>query len=277
MNPKRQIIGNTSSSERIKCGEDLLKKAQGLEEIAARIPSQEFQEPTPPTPETSSEPSPIQLPTDFNQDDYIYLPTSKIYISKQKDLFGKNWYEQNQKLLSNNQRMPTLPEMWELIFHLKANQDNSELKQIYNEILEQRESWRRENINAKFKIEGNKTYLQTAIGLDNNGEPTYSNWAQITSPITENCFVDISNKANINSDGFPVQESSNTSYTQGQNIYFCKPIDGKIAGFVADSYGAYFSCCWGPDYRDDSLGVRRVVVASTEGASRDSNLGGNEQ
>ncbi len=221
-----------------------------------------------PIPQSSATNQPIisaNAPANININDYIQIP-SGLYVAKERTLQGNDWYDSHKELHKQGLRMPTIPEMWETIFYLRDNQNNSELKQVYDDILEKTQSrWHGEWTNAKFKIDGNKIYMQSVTGLDSNGELIYSDLEEITF-IEEDCYVDITSKNNINQYGLPIIKSKKDSYIQGENIKFWYPEnDSKVAGFNANSDRACLGCDRGPDYRYVSLGVRGV--ASTIGAS----------
>ena len=66
----------------------------------------------------------------------------------------------------------------------------------------------------------------------------------------------------LNRQGFPTEKAKIGKYELGKTIYFLAPFlreddpeVGFVAGFVADSDGAFLYCYWGPQYSDAVLGV----------------------
>ena len=220
--------------------------------------------------ETQPSNQPVPPVNASNLDGFIYVPSINLYVAKERSLLGKNWYDSHKELHKQELRMPTLPEIGETIFYLRDNQNNPELKQVYDDILKKTQSgWHGEWVNAKFKID-DKKYVQTVTGIDSNGELVYSNLEEITC-FDNNCYVDITTQNNVDKQGLPTVKSSDNSYKQGENLYFWYPRDGSVAGFVADSDRAGLGCDGGPGGRDDALGV----FACAEGTQK--NAGGSSK
>ena len=97
---------------------------------------------------------PIQAPINYNQPDkngFIYVPTIKLYVAKEKSLHGKDWNQTQEKLHEQNLKMPTPYEFAEFLKYLTNEyQDKKEASKILDEILTVRHSWRGEWLDAKF-------------------------------------------------------------------------------------------------------------------------------
>jgi len=86
-------------------------------------------------------------------DGYIYIPSTKLYVAKERTLNGKSWYEAHRQLHNQGLQMLTIPEFIEFIKYLKEGyQDRKEAKQILGEILKVREPTRGEWLDANFKV-----------------------------------------------------------------------------------------------------------------------------
>ena len=102
-------------------------------------------------------------------------------------------------------------------------------------------------------------YVQKVTGIDAKGELILSPKTTIEACLMHDGWADISKKANLTSQGLCKVPYNSQAYAQGDNIYFYYPRTGYVAGFDADSGGAYLGCYRHPDYSDASLGVRLVV------------------
>src|SRR3989338_4501364 len=50
---------------------------------------------------------------------FIYVPSIRLYVAKEKTLYGKNWYECHEELHKKDLYMITLPQFIEFIKYLK--------------------------------------------------------------------------------------------------------------------------------------------------------------
>ena len=197
-----------------------------------------------------------QAPLNHNapkKEDFIYVPSTKLYVAKEKSMHGLGWSDTHKELAKEkNKRMPTIYEGTEFIKYLLANPNGTkdaskdEIQLIINEILEKRSPWRAEHLDAYFEERADGMYILTKNKSIAN---------KLDAPIMKDCFVDLS----FNNQGMPLQKSSNQDYTQGKNIFHYYPRAEYVARFIAGSGRAGLVCDRGPDDTDSALGVRLVA------------------
>lgn len=196
----------------------------------------------------------IQSPHN-NLEGFIYIPDIKLYIAKGLSYHNLNWKQAHEELQKNKQRMLAIPEFLVFLKYLRTNQNDQKLKQIYNEITEQRSPLRAEWLDADFKVKNNQLYINSYHELDSKGkfQPKYS---EVLEPcLMENKLPGIDLEYWINNhtkQGLPLKNTPDGS------LYYRAPMrdDNSVAGFGAISGGANFDCNWDPSYSDASLGVR---------------------
>ena len=109
------------------------------------------------------EPKPVNPVQTNKQDtnDFIYVPSIKLYVAKEKTHLGKNWKECWTELQKDNYKMPKINEFREFIKYLILFPNNQEYQNIYKEIIEVRNSWRGEFLDANFKQRKDGLYILT--------------------------------------------------------------------------------------------------------------------
>ena len=85
---------------------------------------------------------------------FIYLPKSRIYVSKERKNLWTSWFSSHEYLQEDNEFTPTIPQFIEFLNHLRSHPTNQEYQNIYNEITQFRNPWRSEWLDAEFKIIG---------------------------------------------------------------------------------------------------------------------------
>lgn len=180
------------------------------------------------------------VPSSDNSNDFIYVPSIKFYVAKQRSHLGKDWFECHRELQSNGERMLTFPEFIEF---LKYTKDNS--LEIYKDITEIRSPWRAEWIDADFKTKGKNLYInshQDSRLLDKN-------------TLMEDKRISLEDylEGNHTSQGLPSKK------VKSGNLYYWYPRsdNNSVARFCADSDSANLYC-WSPSCRLSALGVRAV-------------------
>jgi hypothetical protein len=101
-----------------------------------------------------------------DSDEFIYVPSSKLYFSKERKHQGKNWFEAHKALRANDERMPTIPEFIEFLRFAKIN-----YPQIYHEFAsrgKEYHSWS-EWLDADFKIIEGKLHINYNHFFDSEG------------------------------------------------------------------------------------------------------------
>src|SRR3989344_5507381 len=108
---------------------------------------------------------PIQAPINYNQPDkngFIYVPTIKLYVAKEKTLHGKKFYEAQKEMRNQSQKMLTPYEFAEFLKYLKEDYqkiNKSESDKILDEILTVRNPWRSEWLDHDYKKEKTGLYV----------------------------------------------------------------------------------------------------------------------
>lgn len=92
-----------------------------------------------------------------NLEGFIYVPSIKLYVAKERSLLGKNWYQAHEELHRQGLQMLTIRQFVDFILYLKQNKSNiPEAERILGEILTPREPYRfgGEWLDARFSSEG---------------------------------------------------------------------------------------------------------------------------
>ena len=198
--------------------------------------------------------------------EYSYPET---LVSMERSHFNKNWDDAHQALIAEGAYMLTIRQFVDFLSLLRSGNafdgrgqsiDASKLIKIYNEITEVRGPWRSEWLDAKFAIDSKgifglkgKTrvikynYINDAGSLVTAVEPLSND----TLLEDKTPGIDISQwLSTADPYGLPTKLIS-----RGQ-LYYWYPKDKRVAGFNADSDGAYLSCGRNPTISDPRLGVR---------------------
>ncbi len=190
-----------------------------------------------------------------NLDGFIYVPSVKLYVTKERSLHGLNWNKTQEELKKQKLSMLTPYQFREFLKYLRDSKD-SEHKKIFKDVVEVRDHWRAEWLNARFDKRKNGLYMISENVLVNG---KYQNAEQkLDDFLAENKLPGISLDEWINSNaphGLPTPQSPNGK------LYYWAPVLGYVARFFAGSDVADLSCDGDADYSDPSLGVRIVREA----------------
>ena len=194
--------------------------------------------------------SPTNAP---NLDGYIYVPSTGLYVAKERTHFNKNWSQAHQLLESENSFMLNMYEFVEFLKHLKEN-PNQENNSIYESITAVRSPYRGEWIDAKFDSNGNVRYeakhKTQEKGILTTVEPLQKYLAQNKTPgISLDEWIN-----NHTQQGLPKPKIKNG------DLWYWAPINDYVAGFEADSDWAGLDCVWNPDSTNAGLGVRAAKI-----------------
>jgi len=179
----------------------------------------------------------------INLKDYILDERNGIYIAKTRAHPGSNWHQAHEKLHDEKARMLIPREFIDFLLLLKSGNvkdglgniiSGSEATSIYKEITEVRDSWRAEWLDAYFK-EANGIMQINYNHRIVNGSLQPMNTENLEQCLREDCKVDLSG---FNRQGMPIRT--------GNDFNYWNPVDGRVAGFFADSDGAFLYCCWDP-------------------------------
>ncbi len=206
----------------------------------------------------------IILPSSIDLEKYIQIPKTNIIIAREETLKGKNWNQSHDELKLQSLFMPEIPMFLSHFLNVKEAYEGKtklylasgkELNKAETEDLYKYLTTGHRNgcwtwLDAYFEKRNNERYILTRNKSIAN---------KLDAPIMNiNCYVDLS----FNSQGMPIQKSSNQSYEQGKNINYWYPKENCVAGFDADSGRADLDCYRVADGSNPSLGV----FACAEGA-----------
>ena|SRR3989344_8957744 len=185
-----------------------------------------------------------------------------LLVSTDKCLFDKNSYEQHEALHKKNSFMlhpRQFVDFLNLIHTGKAYDGNGKkisaekLDSVLGEIINARNPWRSENLDAYFNVENNAMNI-TYYKLNDNG-----NFEKVTE-LLQDClmkdkYVDLGDwLKNANEQGLP-----NKNIKKG-NLFYEYPIADSVARFGAYSDWAGLNCDWNPSSSSSSLGVRFAKI-----------------
>ena len=199
--------------------------------------------------------------TDVNLEDYIFLPKHNLYVAKEKSLRKKNWYQAHEELNKEGARMLNIREFVDFLILLSSNDvedglgnklAESEVELIRNEILEQRDHWRAEWLDANFSLSKDQLYINYNHRMvDGKLEPQ-------NSELLEECLMEIKSIGldywlkNATKQGLPPNNISD-----GKFCYWY-PSNNTVAEFDADANRVCLYCHRDPLLSDASLGVRQA-------------------
>ena len=187
---------------------------------------------------------------------FIYVPSTGLYVAKERTFHGKDWFDSHKLLQQNGERMQTILEFAEFLRHLRENPSDENTK-IYNDITEARSPWRAEWLDADFKVKNGELYI--------NSDHVYGNGNLIpkNSEILDEDTLMKDKTPGISLDSWLDSPTSQglprDIVKEGKMHYWCPKNDNNsVAGFDAGSVGADLSCNGGPSNWYSDLGVRAV-------------------
>lgn len=178
-----------------------------------------------------------------NFDDFIYIPSTKLWTAKQRTLQEKNWFETQEELKKQGLRMQTPLEFVEFLKYTRENYSD-----IYDNITAVRGSCIAEWIDAYFEKRGNSMYILTqnktkAEKLDKD-------------TLMEDKQIDLKSwLSNPTKQGLP------KTNTKKGNLYYWYPRADSVVGFDAGFVGFGLCCDRYPSITDSYLGVFAVADA----------------
>ncbi|MBU2612197.1 MAG: hypothetical protein KKB62_00560 [Nanoarchaeota archaeon] len=187
-----------------------------------------------------------------NLEGFIFVPSIKLYVAKEKKFHGKNWFESQKLLHEGREKMLTPYEFVEFLKYSKVNE-----KGIYNEITQVRSPWRAEWLDADFKMKNGVLNINYHV-FDDNGKIVEK------SEILDKNTLMKNKTPGISLDDFVENSHTNQGLpnknVESGNLYYWAPDkdNNSVAGFVADDGGADVSCNGDPSDRNGNLGVRAV-------------------
>ncbi len=178
---------------------------------------------------------------------FIYVPAINLYIAKERMLQGKNWLQTHRELHRQGLQMPTPYQFLQFVDYLKTNTTVPDRTQILDEILEKRDPWRAEWLDAKYFKKDGELWMAYNHRPGKNRRLQAGKKEKLEGGLLEDSYIDISS---FNEQGLPLTKSSK------QEVYYYSPVAGSVAWFVANSGRAVLYCYWSPTVVIDSLGVR---------------------
>ena len=200
---------------------------------------------------------------------YIILPGHKhgsyeyddLIVSMERSHQKKDWYGAHRLLNKDNAFMLNLRQFVDFLSLLKSGNafdgagkkiDRNKLEALYNDIVEARDPWRGEWLDADFKVINDELVINYSHRY--KGKKLVP---QKSEPL-EACLTDDKQIQldywvnNATRQGLPAKK------TPSGSLYYWSPDrdDNSVAGFVAYSGGADLDCNRGPSDSDASLGVR---------------------
>ena len=204
--------------------------------------------------QTAPDIQPISITPDLNG--FVYVPSLKLYIQKQKQLDGKNWNDAHEELIKQGLKMPTIEEFRQFLNYLKQN-PNKENTDIYDKITQVRSPWRSEWLDASFKKEGKDMFIVYHIF---QGNSIAEKKEKLSDYLAKDKTPGISLEKwlkEANTQGLPKSEIENG------NLYYWAPVSGRVARFYADSDRASLYCNRSPDDSYSGLGVRGIKAGDS--------------
>jgi hypothetical protein len=183
---------------------------------------------------------------------FIYVHSIKLEVARNKILHGKNFYNTQEALHSNNQRMLTIPEFREFLKYTRQNH-----KDIYNEITQVRSPWRAEWLDADFKVEGKD--LVVYYHIFENGKIVKKSEKLDKNTLMEDKTPGISLENWL-------EDSTNQGLPKdvvksGKLYYWCPDKDNNsVARFGANDVWSDLDCIRVPSGRGSGLGVRAAKL-----------------
>ena len=204
-----------------------------------------------------------------NPENYIILDGRKhgsyeysdMLVSKNKTHFDKDWTEQHKLLYQEQAQMLSIRQFADFLSLLKSGKafdgrgnkvDSKELKSILEDIIVVKDPYRAEYLDADFKVINKVLYINYEHTLKNGiFTPKYSE--PLADCLTKDKLpgIDLNDwLANANYQGLPVKK------VKSGELYYWSPVEGRVAGFDANSGRAFLYCDRDPSVTYSSLGVR---------------------
>ena len=171
---------------------------------------------------------------------FIYVPTIKMYVSRERVGFNENFENQQRIAREEGGRMITIPEFKEVLKYARVDD-----QKLYNEITEIRSPWRAERLDALF--DENEGELDI---ITHNGRNRLNKLV-----LRENQLPGISMDSWL---GENTKQGLPSKKVEKGNLFYSAPRDGAVASFDAFDVRSGLDCYWLPSGRDSDLGVRVV-------------------
>ena len=131
--------------------------------------------------------------------------------------------------------------------YLKTNKTIQDREQILDDILEKKDPWRSEWLDAKYFEKEGELWMAYDHYVGKKGRLQAGKQEKLEKCLMEESYIDISS---FNGQGLPLTKTSK------QKVYYYPPVAGSVAGFYAGSVWAVLCCDGDPAGSGSSLGVR---------------------
>ena len=210
--------------------------------------------------------APAQNQTQANAPDlngFIYVPTIKLHVAKEKTLHGKNFYEAQKEMQNQSQKMLTPYEFAEFLKYLKEDYqkiNKSESDKILDEILTVRNPWRSEWLDHDYKKEKTGLYV-LYHKFNSRGNIELVKELLDKDTLMEDKTPGINFEDYLNN--HTIQGLPKNNIKNG-DLYYWFPRDdnNSVARFNADSDWADLFCVRDSSDSDSSLGVRAAKFST---------------
>lgn len=235
---------------------------------------------TQPDPKSGSAGRPnTQLPLQFIPQNYIAVPGEAsdvpVYIAKEITLKGKNWTDTHYALAENGLFMPTPKIMVNHFMNVKLAAEGTrtlhdgsgspilqpEAKEMWDYLSLADTNYRNTKgacwtwLDALFKIDPQTVawFMETDHRVVQQGtnKELQGQMRQLKPHYEQKGLVELS----FNDDGLATNASSHDQYNRGENMYFWRLENEKVARFGADSDRAGLDCDGDPTGSNSGLGV----------------------
>ena len=233
MTKQNQILGENTRPTRYnpKLAEQMTRQIEA-EEKRAELEAKTRKIEQPITPQTNN---PIN-PNAPAREDYVFVPSLGLYISKDRYLSGSNWHITQFLLHDSRRRMPTIPEFIEFLKYLRSpegkenvNDADEIIKTILPDELEHSGEW----LDARFELTKKDELLMSYHFFDNQGNIIKNH--EIVEPhlrYIRNSVEDVGISLdewlnNHTNQGLPSESCSKT----GGNLYYSCPRQSSLSRF----------------------------------------------
>ncbi|MBS3146160.1 hypothetical protein J4471_00505 [Candidatus Woesearchaeota archaeon] len=190
-----------------------------------------------------------------------------LLISCEKSHFGLNWFNAHHALHRENSFMLNIRQYVDFLSLLKIGRgfdgngqriDESILLKMAYDILEIKDPWQGEWLDADFKV--NPTDKSLIINYDHR---TFNNKLQPAHFILLEDYLSDNKNPGIDLEQWIdtlTRHGLPPSNIKSGNLWYFAPINNSVAVFFANSGRAGLDCNRGATYRSPGLGVRRVKI-----------------
>ena len=221
--------------------------------------------------------APINVKSNINDaESYLILPGRAygsysypdLLVSIDKFYHNNTWYKAHEALNKEDSFMLTIRQYTDFLDLLKNGKVNNGkdnlvdkvvIDKILDEILTVKNPWISEWLDAKFSKKGGLIKKEQWHITYHNIDSGKLN--EVTEEL-EDCLIEDKTPginldswlSNSNKQGLPDKKTS------VGDLYYWSPRDNAVAGFIAESDGAYLDCYRDPGNSDTELGVRRAKI-----------------